>query len=139
MGFLSSDILEAQFGPTRIEVLFQNNDQRVIQTLSTSGQVLEISLVDFDPVGTAAYSAVHQLIIQGTSIGKAFQSADILFHRRILSVVQREIPAVLAERFGSQNPASVVRVGIYVGEKNVHYADIFEIYHPEVTWPEDYS
>jgi hypothetical protein len=133
---LSSDVLEAQLGPTQIEVLKQSEAERIICTrVVETGQRLELSRVIFDPLGAKHFEHVHRQILEGQSMGKAFREADIAFSRREVSAQRVSLRPSLLEWFQADGPATVVNVAIYLGDKSTHYADIFEIYSPVVKWP----
>lgn len=131
---LSSDMLESQFGPTYVDVLFQQEDRRVIQTRTQAGQVLELSYVQFDPTGAQAYPTVHQTVRGGVSMGKAFRSAGVPFQRVVISVMRFPVSTNMAARFGRSDLAWVLNVDILVGD-NVHYATITEVYSAAVAVP----
>ena len=79
---LSSDILEKQFGPTKIEVLYQDTQTRAIRTLTVSGgQVLELSHVKFLDPGITKFPDIHQEVVEGKSMGKAFRDHRVRFER----------------------------------------------------------
>ena len=133
--YLSSDILENQFGPTELEVLYQDAATRVICTKTVgSGQVLELSLVSFVPAGVERFADVHQAILAGESIGKAFRAAGVQLNRDFEGGYKYALPASFEQRFASREPATVVDVAILVGEHNTPYARILETYSPEVEW-----
>ncbi|MEK7059414.1 MAG: hypothetical protein AAB971_01515 [Patescibacteria group bacterium] len=134
---LSSDILERQFGPTEIDVLHHLDEIRVIQTRALStGQTLEISLVEFDSLGTREFEAAHQEILAGKSIGKTFRDHGIEFVRDQQAAEIRVLPPGFGKQFGNVQFATVVSVAIFVGANRLPYAEILETYSPEVIWPE---
>lgn len=135
---LSSDALERQFGPTELEVLWQDGLHRVIATkVAASGQILELSQVEFRPEGIAAFPDIHRAVVAGTSMGKAFAQTGLEFDRKIHAAYrydQHNVPAGLAERFGSGEPPTVMDLSVVVGPEATAYADILEIYSPKVAW-----
>ena len=134
---LSSDILEEQFGPTQVDVLLQDDQTRIIRTrVVATGQILEASRVTFDSKGVKAYPKIHKTVVAGQSMGKAFRDTGIAFVRKTESVASQKVPAVFAEQFKNTQPATVVAVTILVGPKKTQYAQILEVYAPEVKWPE---
>lgn len=134
---LSSDILAQQFGATRLVILRQNDNYRIIQTIaSDSNVVLELSLVTFNQVNVQAFPTVHQAIIEGESIGVAYQKEGILFKRHTAAINHILLPAKLAKYFSTKEPATVIEVDILVGPRQTHYCSILEIYSPAVQWPE---
>lgn len=134
---LSSDILEEQFGPTRLSVLAQNKTHRIIQTISEqTSAVLELSLVSFSKDTEILYPQIHQVIYNGTSMGKAFTEAGVVFHRSVSSVTKSMLPSSIARYFSETGLATIVELRVFVGEKSTHYCDIIEIYSPAVVWPE---
>jgi len=133
---LSSDILEQQFGPTELIILYQNGLTRIICTkVLSSGQVLELSLVKFIQSGIDKFPDVHQAIVAGQSMGKAFRAQGIDFRRQVNSVRRSSLPENLSRRFGSNDLATVVAVSIRVGPDRSPYAHILEVYSPAVAWP----
>lgn len=137
---LSSDILERQFGPTELEVLYQRDLRRIIRTkVAASGQVLELSQVSFKPEGVSAFADVHRQVMDGMSMGKAFAGQGVAFRRqtRGVHIYQSDrLPAGFAGQFASEGPATVVEVSIFAGPDGIPYADILEVYNPVVKWPE---
>jgi len=133
---LSSDILEAQFGPTEVAVLHQDNLERIICTkVLASGQVLELSRVVFGGAGAEKFPDIHRAIVAGESMGKAFRAAGIEFVRETKGAYKQTLPANLQQWFGSSEAATVVDVSILVGADQVPYAQILEVYSPAVRWP----
>jgi len=134
---LSSDILEAQFGPTEIAVLHQDETSRIICTkVIDGGQILEISRVTFDPAGIKAYAEIHRQVVAGMSMGKAFRQAGVDFRRQVHRTSQSELPPALRRWFGSTKKATTVEVSITVGPQALPYARILEVYSPAVRWPD---
>jgi len=137
---LSSDTLEAQFGPVTIAILSQTDQHRIIATrMVATGQVLEYTEVSFDPAGIAAYPQVHQQIRAGTMMGKAFRAAGVDFVRETrstdrqatLTPEQAKLFGVTATSLGTQ-----VKLDVFVGPHHTHYAHLIELYSPVVTWPD---
>jgi anthranilate synthase component II len=134
---LSSDILEQQFGPTEVEVLFQDGHQRVIKTkLVATGETLEISFVRFQQTGTEAFPQIHSEIVGGTSMGKAFHKHGVAFRRQERPGGRSAIPSELASYFNELGDGQVLKVSITVGDEQLPYAEIIETYSPKVKWPE---
>lgn len=132
---LSSDILENQFGKTSLHILKQTDDYRIIQTISKDdGSILELSFVTF--VNATVYSDIHQRILDGTSMGRAYRDANIPFERSVRSIRHAMIPQEIAQYIPSSHPSTIVEVSIFVGAEKNHYCDIVEIYSPEVHWPQ---
>jgi hypothetical protein len=135
---LSSDILERQFGPTILEVLWQDDATRLIATkVKATGQVLELSQVVFNEPGIAGFPEVHREVVAGKSMGKAFAERAIPFKRQVHAAYrydQHDLPGSFSERFGAELPPTVVDVSILVGPDSTPYADILEVYSPEVSW-----
>jgi hypothetical protein len=133
---LSSDILEQQFGPTEIGILLQDDTTRIICTKTiAASQVLELSKVTFVHDGVSKFPAIHQEILRGQSMGKAFRAHDVAFVRKVQSVQRTPLPEAFSRRFQSNGPATVVEVSILVGEGETLYATILETYSPKVVWP----
>lgn len=133
----SSDILKQQFGSTRLIVLDQNSEYRIIKTIaSDDNSVLELSLVTFDQPNVNTFPDVHQTILAGESIGTAYQNAGILFKRNVTVIQHVTLPSSIASYFKSHEKATVVEVDIRVGPQQIHYCSILEIYSPAVRWPE---
>lgn len=137
---LSSDILERQFGPTGLEILWQDIDgtARIIATrVLATWQVLELSQVAFKEPGLTEFAAIHHEVLAGESMGKAFRQHNVDFTRQVNAAYrydQHDLPASFTEQFGSSKPATVIDVSIMAGSHNLHYADILEVYSPEVLW-----
>lgn len=90
---LSSDILEAQFGPTRLEILRQDDASRVIRTIAiASGQVLEVSRVAFFAQGAAAFPDIHRAVLAGSSMGKTFSGRGVAFERQVRGTYRLQAP-----------------------------------------------
>jgi hypothetical protein len=135
MNELSSDILESQFGPTVIEIIYQDDLRRLIRTKQLGrNMTLEVSLVHFLPAGIKEFAAVHEAVKDGQSIGKAFRQAGISFYREVTSAYQSPLPAKLKNLFGNRRPATVMTVRVAVGDDRLPYAEITETYHPDVKW-----
>lgn len=131
----SSDILEERFGPTRLEILRQDEYERIICTkVARSSRVLELSWVAFRPPGTTAFREIHRRVMWGESMGKAFAAAGVEFHREVRVSYRADsgVPAIFRERFGSEAAPTITEVTVKVGPKAVPYADILEVYHPDV-------
>src|SRR5689334_21544837 len=118
---LSSDVLEAQFGPTDVEVLLQNEDERITSTATIKNgipdQTLEISQVRFKEEGAAKFPDVHQAVIEGQSIGKALRAAGVALSRSVYAGYKYSLPANFNRCFGSNKPATVFGVKILVGHQ----------------------
>lgn len=130
---LSSDLLEAQFGPTELLVLHDDGMERVIGTNSASGQHLELSLVRFRIEMSRAHPAVWRQLQAGSSMGAAFRQAGFDFQRTDQQAYQLRLPEPLSQWFGSLAPATVIQLVVVANTQPL--ADVFEIYHPEVRWP----
>jgi hypothetical protein len=134
---LSSDILEQQFGPTTVEVLRQDEHARLICTkVIATGQVLEISSTTFIKAGANEFPAVHQAVLDGQSMGKAFRAAGVDFVRQTKTTYKRIPAPEFADWFASNKPATVVEVTILVGPHKTPYATILETYSAAVHWPD---
>lgn len=141
-GALSSDILEEQFGPTYVEVLLQEDAERVIRTKTADGRTLELSRVSFRRAGDEEFKTVQKAVEAGASMGKAFRERGLAFVRMTRSVHGCEtgrLPAGLRRHFGDGGDRggtfTVVEVSVLVGPRRTHYADILEVYAPAVAWP----
>lgn len=134
---LSSDILEAQFGPTTLEVLWQDKKTRFITTKSTaSGQLLELSWVTFSEAGIAAFPDIHAYVTAGASMGKAFSEKGLVFERQTRGTYHSaHLHPTLTQYFNKPGLATIVDVSVKVGTQKIPYADILEIYSPAVVWP----
>jgi len=133
---LSSEILEKQFGPTELNVLYEDGTSRIITTSAkSSGQVLEVSQARFIPAGIAKFPSVHQAVVAGMSMGKAFRSAGINFVRQQQTAYKYDLPANFGNLFGQDGQATIVAVSILVGPEQTPYAEILETYSPVVRWP----
>lgn len=134
---LSSDILEEQFGATTVDVLFQDDKRRIIQTrLLGNNRVLELSYVLFDPAGTAVFPGAHAEVRAGGSMGKVFAKRHIPFLRDSSALFRHPVPKMFQAKFQSHAMALVTNTAIFVGDEQVPYATILETFHPEVRWPD---
>jgi para-aminobenzoate synthetase component 1 len=137
VGNLSSDVLEQQFGPTTVEVLYQDDKTRTICTkVIATNQILEVSQVTFIQAGLDEFPDTHKTIVAGQSMGKAFRAQGIELIRETQSTYRQAPPDDLSQRFGSNKPVTVVAVSILVGPDKTPYARILETYSPEIVWPE---
>jgi hypothetical protein len=135
-GVLSSDVLERQFGPTELEVLYQAAGTRIIRTLAAdSRQSLELSLVAFVQAGVEEFPGTHQAVIGGASMGKAFRADGIGFVRQEKAAYRYALPVSFERFFGSREPATVVAVSVLAGPNKTPYAEILETFSPAVRRP----
>ncbi|MDB5167060.1 MAG: hypothetical protein JWN26_205 [Candidatus Saccharibacteria bacterium] len=133
---LSSDILEQQFGPTKLVIVFQDFKHRIIQTITKQNhKVLELSLVTFDQSNVNTFAVIHQKILGGDSMGKTFKDADVNFVRDIHFINHEIIPSNIQATFDQVGQATIIDVDILVGPNLIHYCHITEIYSPSVVWP----
>lgn len=133
---LASDILEQQFGPTMLDILYQEGKTRIICTkVKASGQVLELSRVEFMQPGIDAFPDIHQAIIAGQSMGKAFRTHKVAFIRNVDYAYKHTLPDNFSQRFSNSDPANVVGIVIKIGPQQLPYATILETYSPAVSWP----
>lgn len=134
MGKLSSDILEQQFGQTALRIHAQNEQERITTTSQAdTGAVLEIAWVRFKTID--AYPSVHASVLSGISMGKAFQVQGVAFRRKTHIQARVAIPKSIERTFRNKEKATLVEVSIYIGAERIHYADITELYAPDVDWP----
>jgi hypothetical protein len=130
---LSSDLLEAQFGPIDIDVVRDNGKERIIRTVAEkSGQVLEISHVLFC-AGVSEKLHAMRRTIAGQSMGKAFQAAQVPFQRHNYAGYKYDLPENFIDQYGSDEAATVLAVKVFAGDEYELFADILETYHPDVT------
>lgn len=134
--YLSSDILNAQFGPTSIRIIFQDEEERVIQTLAADGRVLELSYVQFHASGVHQFPETTKRIRSGASMGAAFSTAGISFTRQTRCVVKIPSTDTIRQLFKDDSNMWCVLVDIVVGDKQIPYASIVEFYNPIVLWPQ---
>jgi hypothetical protein len=133
---LSSDILERQFGPTELTVLYQGGTSRIICTKAkASGQVLELSFVNFTRAGAEKFPEVHRAVLAGTSMGKAFRASSVAFRRKERIVHSNDLATHFGRQFGGEGPATILEVTILAGPDKTPYAEILETYSPAVRWP----
>lgn len=132
--YLASDILECQFGPSTLSIISQDDTTRLAAiTASQPYKLLELAYVTFMEAGVATYPKVHQAILDGEPIGKAFRSRGILFYRDIVSSSLQGLSQETAALFDSgANQAITVVVDIYVGTSRRYYARIVEAYAPDI-------
>jgi hypothetical protein len=133
---LSSEILEKQFGPTELEVLYQDDRSRVIATRATdSGQILELSWVRFLPAGIEKFPDTHRSVMAGLSMGKAFRADGIEFNRNERVAYSDGLTPVFQQLFAHDEAATIAAVTILAGSEKTVYAEILETYSPMVKWP----
>ncbi len=133
---LSSDTLEQQFGPTELKVLYQSNNARIICTKTVpGGKILELSFVNFIETGITKFQVVHEEILGGKSIGKAFHDHGIEFRRETKAIHRDIFPPISASQPADGEHSTVVSVLILVGADKTPYAEILETYSPAVRWP----
>lgn len=136
MAELSSEILERQFGPTEVEVLHQDERTRLICTrVIATGQILEVSSVSFIEAGALVFPEVHQAVLAGESMGKAFLEAGVEFARDVQATQRQNLPVEMIRQFEAEGPVTIVEVTILVGPDQTPYAEIIETYSPAVDWP----
>ncbi len=134
---LSSDILEQQFGPTQLVVVMHSSLYRIIQTIAVNNdEVLELSLVTFDPEGIRLFPHIHKTIENGESMGKAYRNANVAFTRTVRSVNSGSLPKSLQAHFTSTGLATIVEVDVFIGEDKTYYCHVLELYSPAVDWPD---
>ncbi len=134
---LSSDILEQQFGPTEVKILYQDNNRRIISTkVIASKQILELSEVKFMQKGIDAYPEIHRAVVGGKSMGKAFRNQGIAFTRQTNVATEKVLSSSFNTKFRSNGASTIVDVSIFVGASRVPYAQILETYSPDVVWTE---
>ena len=130
-----SDFLQTQFGNTKIQVLFQDTNERYVYITTEQGIGLELARVCFEPAFSILYPEVFTLVSSGGFIGKTFRTKKIPFYRdtqkEYISAVSRDI----SEAFNNTRNATVVEVDIYAGMSRTHIATITEIYSSIVQWP----
>lgn len=133
---LSSDVLERQYGPTELEVMFQDEMTRIIAARAVGdGRVLEISRVVFAPDAAANFPEPYQAMLAGESMGKAFRSRGFKFNREIKSAFTCDLPPAFDRWFGGTHDATVIDLAVRVGPNDTPLATVLETYRPEVKWP----
>lgn len=129
---LSSDVLEDQFGPTYIDIIYQDHQTRAIATRALNGKLLELSYVRFNRTASHLFPNVHQTVINGTSMGKAFRDYSIPFKRHVLGKYLYALRDTFCRLYGDERPAIILDVQILVGSLDSPYATILETYTPDV-------
>jgi hypothetical protein len=137
---LTTDVMEAQFGPVEAEVVSQDEHNReVIVRVSETGQVLEYARVRFKSPGVEAYPEVDRSIRAGALMGKEFRNAGIAFRRRQGPPVRRKLSARLQTLFGTDEPYGLgIMASILVGPDELSYAENYETYSPAIEWPPEF-
>lgn len=134
---LASSVLETQFGLTRVEVVHEDSHSRIVKiSAAASDVVLELARSTFNNQTITKYPDLHRRIFAGHAMGKTFAQAGIDFHRVERIVRHQTLPPAVNGLFNSSQPGTVVLVDIFVGAEPSHYAQILEVYHPEVSWPD---
>lgn len=131
---LASDVLERQFGLCTLTVLQQDESTRFISVENAEGDTLELARVDFTEKGIQEFADTHNAIVGGKSMGKAFRDEGIEFTRELTLARRQTLPDNLRTRFDLGGLATVMLLDIYVGTQSVRYAQILEVYSPEVNW-----
>lgn len=130
--YLVSDLLEEQFGSCNIEILSQDERKRLV-AVSSAGRVIEIAYTKFVQNGVKAFPEVHQTIIDGESMGRAFKIKNVDFYREVRLSKIYPVSGLIAGYFGNENQSlRLIVVDIYVGAMKAHYAQITEIFAPDV-------
>lgn len=133
---LSSDILERQFGPTELEIMFQDEMTRIICTKAAGdGRVLEVSWVVFASDAATNFPEPYQDMLAGESMGKAFRSHEIKFQRKIKNSYTYDLPPAYQRWFGDAQDATVVDLSILAGPNQRLFAEVLETYRPGTIWP----
>lgn len=127
-----SDLLEHKFGSLLLTVLSQSDTERVITLSTAQNQVLEHSIVGFLEPGMAAYPDVHQQILDGAMIGKAFVAAGVPYYRDTVSMQSVALSPDLRELFDAEaaGVGTQIEVIVRVGPDRLPYAHIIETYSP---------
>lgn len=132
---LASDVLEGQFGPCEIEVLYQDNAERLAAIKTLAGEVLEIAMTNFDGRGAEEFRDAHEAIIGGGAMGKTFRDLNIPFHREMKAIGKRALAENFTPLIDSSRPGTIIRANIYVGQSKTLYAQVTEVFSHKVKWP----
>ncbi|HEY8108806.1 MAG TPA: hypothetical protein VIF43_02250 [Patescibacteria group bacterium] len=134
---LTTDIMEAQFGPVHAEVLSQTRRRREVAVkVRRTGQVLEYAVVSFDPAGAAAYPAIDRKIRRGSLMGQTFRDAGVPFLREENPPTKVRLSERLRELFGASEEHGLrIDATILVGLGRLCYARNHETYSPAIKWP----
>src|SRR5512146_2540512 len=133
---LSSDLLERQFGPTEVDILFQDEGTRIIATKAVGdGRILEVSWVVFATDAAANFPEPYSDMQAGESMGKAFRAHDIKFERTIRSSYTADLPPAFQRWFNGTRESTVIDLSILAGPHKKLFADVLETYRPGVIWP----
>ncbi len=138
---LNSDLIEKKFGSYGVEVVRQDENQRVSSLYSFEGGeriTRTLAMVHFLGREEPALQAIHEAILAGSSIGKTFRDAGWAIDKMPLRA--EEITATvhdveIGELMHIELPARLAAFSYdFVVSKNgqTHdYARITEIYHPD--------
>lgn len=130
---LASSMLENQFGDLQMEILLQNEFNRVVRiTDARNHSGLEIASVVFEENAQDLYPAVHKKIINGALMGKTFREAGVRFQRRVVAQGSLILPKQLSSLLAGSGRSCVKELEVFVGAEQSRYASILEIYAPVV-------
>ncbi len=132
---LASDVLEQQFGPCEIEVLYQNEVERLAAIKALTGEVLELAMTNFDKQGTLAFRDIHEKIAAGAAMGKTFHEMNVIFTRELRAIGRHALSASFAPYIDTSHPSTVIVADIYVGPAKTRYARVAEVFSHKVQWP----
>lgn len=132
---LASDVLEGQFGPCEIEVLYQNDRERLAAIKALTGEVLELAMTHFDEQGARKFGDAHDAIVAGGAMGKTFRELEIEFHREVRAIGRQALAKSFATFIDTNGPATIIQADIYVGPSRTLYARVTEIFSHRVVWP----
>ena len=78
---LGTDKLKEKFGEVKPQVIYQDEDKRVMLAKSLDGIVRAYSIVSFDEYGRNFMPEIHKEILEGKFIGETFRQHGVLIQR----------------------------------------------------------
>jgi hypothetical protein len=138
---LNSERIQQAFGSYGVDVLSNNENQRISSLYSLDGNdktTRTYAVVDFIGVTPSALESEHALIQSGQSIGEVFREAGWTIAKRHQFIGEFEVPAAYV-RIGKLMRVilpQILAADVYVfvvsrDDRSYTYATITEIHHPD--------
>ena len=138
---LNSERIQQTFGSYGVDVLSNDNKQRVSSLYSFDGRdkvTRTYAVVDFIDAATSALEAEHTRIKSGQSIGDVFRKAGWTIEKRHQFIGEFDVPAAYAQigRLMRIDLPQKLAADVYVfvvsrNSRSYAYATITEIHHPD--------
>lgn len=132
---LGTDKVREIFGELKPQVIYHDDDKRVMLTKSLDDAVGAYLIVQFDEFGRKLMPKIHKEILQGNFVGETFRKHDVPIFREDECTFVYILPKQLQEIFGSSGRESFVKkVKFRIGHVRVPYASIIEVYSPRISF-----